>query len=566
MAIGAAAAAIKAGDAFVEIGTTIGSAFHQGLGTAERKLMSWGKGLSIAGAAITGPAVGAIVKYVQFADEIAKLARRTGFSVKAVGELGYVATLAGQDLNSLERSVRRMQGAILDAGDGLADTVRQFEKLGIEVSDLKDLSPEEQFLKIGAALAALPDDTVRAGVAQRLFGRSGTGLLPMFSLGADAIAEYRKQFAKLVGLTAKSAKMAEDAADAWSRFKYGLLGVGMAVAEPLVEDLLKLEAVILGGVIAIRQWVSEHPGAVRWIAKLGVALLKAGAAMVGLAMGAKLLGVLLSPSGMIAAAVAGLLYLLDSIGVIDLGWQTLIDDIAGGNQQMAEWFKQIGSLIQSVFTVAWESVKIGFEILILEMKALWFRFLHDLAAEFLAKLERMNSLIPRLGFKTATIKAVLQLPLDIGLPKLQTDAGGTRAGIERQIEEKKAELGKVVMPDVENIKATVAEISRSMRAVFTEGIDQSKLKELIANWKATDPDKLGASTARLGSVSSRALAAGLAAPAGGFGAAFRAGEGARFETSIALSEKAASEQTARQMLSTLRGIEQNTSHGTGVYG
>ena len=104
-----------------------------------------------------------------------------------------------------------------------------------------------------------------------------------------------------------------------------------------------------------------------------------------------------------------------------------------------------------------------------------------------------------------------------------------------------------------------------MKFAFTEGID-------IAAFKAPEyagaeiPDFGKEVAGKLSTVSSRAFAAAMIAPPGGFGAALAAPEGARFQTSLALSEKAASEQTARAMLDQLRVIAQNTKTAYGVYG
>jgi hypothetical protein len=59
------------------------------------------------------------------------------------------------------------------------------------VEGLRDLSPDERFLKLAVAIGGMKDATERADIAQTAFGRSGNQLLPLL----EDIAE--KGFGKL---------------------------------------------------------------------------------------------------------------------------------------------------------------------------------------------------------------------------------------------------------------------------------------------------------------------------------------------------------------------------------
>jgi hypothetical protein len=68
------------------------------------------------GAAIVAPLVASAKLFSGYGDQIAKMAKRTGFSVEALSELQFVASQTGTDIESLEMGVRRMQRTIYDAG------------------------------------------------------------------------------------------------------------------------------------------------------------------------------------------------------------------------------------------------------------------------------------------------------------------------------------------------------------------------------------------------------------------------------------------------------------------
>ena len=60
--------------------------------------------------------------------------------------------------------------------------------LGISVSDLQGISPEQQFQLFANALADVDDASTRAALAQDVFGRAGTELLPLFTQGEQGMA------------------------------------------------------------------------------------------------------------------------------------------------------------------------------------------------------------------------------------------------------------------------------------------------------------------------------------------------------------------------------------------
>jgi hypothetical protein len=67
------------------------------------------------------------------------------------------------------------------------------------------MSASERFDAIAAAIAKLPTEAQRAAAAVQVFGKSGVDLLPLFSQGAEGIAQAREQ-AERLGLTLTNAQ------------------------------------------------------------------------------------------------------------------------------------------------------------------------------------------------------------------------------------------------------------------------------------------------------------------------------------------------------------------------
>ena len=134
-----------------------------------------------------------IKRAADFGDQIDKMSKRTGLSTQALSELSFAAELAGTNIEDLEKAVRTMQARILDLGLGLSTAVDAFKILGVSLEDVAGKTPEQQLDILLEALAGIEDATLRAAVAQRVFGRAGTRLLPILSGGVKALKAAREE-------------------------------------------------------------------------------------------------------------------------------------------------------------------------------------------------------------------------------------------------------------------------------------------------------------------------------------------------------------------------------------
>lgn len=183
-----------------------------------------------------------VTSYVEVGDMLHKMALRTGIGTVALSELKHAAELSGTSLEGLEKGVRIMQKAIIQAEDGLMTYVRGFERMNIAVEDLKGLSPEEQFLKIAYAMAEIEDPTIRSTAAQEIFGsRIGTQLLPMLKDGAEGLRKMRDEAHELgTVFTEEAAANAAKLKDEQLRLKRSIQGLSFAIVEDLIPVLTEV--------------------------------------------------------------------------------------------------------------------------------------------------------------------------------------------------------------------------------------------------------------------------------------------------------------------------------------
>lgn len=282
------------------------------------KFKKVGAAMTVAGGAIIG-ALGAMTKkFVDTGDWIDKMSKRTGIGAEALSELAFAADLSGASLTDVEKSVKRMSGTILDAHSGLETYVRAFDQMGISVDDLMQMDPEQQFLSISEAIASIEDPTIRAALAQDVFGRSGTALLPMMADGAEGLQKMREEARELgIIYTTETAQSAADLKDAQTALKESVKGLSMAFTQHLVPLLTDLVKKITGTVAKVSEWARENPQLAKTIIKIaggvGALLLVLGPIVMlvpKLVLGAKMLAggftALLSPVGLLIGALAAL--------------------------------------------------------------------------------------------------------------------------------------------------------------------------------------------------------------------------------------------------------------------
>ena len=193
-------------------------------------------------------------------DEIAKMAKRTGWEVESLSELAYMAKLSGTNLNSLETASKKLARSIVDAGDGMASYTREFERLGLNVDDLMQMGVEDQFWTVAMSIANLDDATLRTNAAVELFGRSGTDLLPILADGAAGVQELRQRYAELgYQWSGETAAAAEQFRDAFEDINVAMDGVKFTLVEtlgPAITDLINTQ--ILPAIQALREFVAEN--------------------------------------------------------------------------------------------------------------------------------------------------------------------------------------------------------------------------------------------------------------------------------------------------------------------
>ena len=251
----------------------------KGLDNASAKLSAWSTGAAQIGkaaavgfaaitAAVTAAGVGVFAlasKTAAVGDEIAKMGKRTGFSVKMLSELRYVLGLNDANMSDLGLAARGMARALMGADEESKTATTTMTALGLSVEKLRAMKPDEMFLTVLKALSKLPDAAMRAAYAQRILGRSGEALMPTVLDLANSFEKSRKEAVKFGQVwTVQQSKMAEEFQDAFFRLKSVISGFAMTFAKellPVMAGAMNWLANVLAAYIPwARQWGQQFAG------------------------------------------------------------------------------------------------------------------------------------------------------------------------------------------------------------------------------------------------------------------------------------------------------------------
>jgi len=96
---------------------------------------------------------------VETGAEIQHSADATRISAESFQVLGNLAKQSGLDISLLTRGLDAMEKKIADAAGGVKSAQQPFERLGIEISKIKDLSPDQQFELLAKSVLESKDQT-----------------------------------------------------------------------------------------------------------------------------------------------------------------------------------------------------------------------------------------------------------------------------------------------------------------------------------------------------------------------------------------------------------------------
>ena len=313
-------------------------------------LAGLGTALSVAGLMAASKAA------IDTADGLDELTQKTGVSVEALSTLQRVAEHEGITVDAFATALRKLSGAMVEAAGGAKAQGDTFSRLGVSVRDIADqLRPtEDVLLDLAEAFAAMPDGAEKSALAVKIFGKTGTDLIPFLNMGRVGIEQLRAKFRELgLEISGGTAAAAAKFNDALFLVSEALQGITMKVAEAALPALQKLTDTL----VTLASHGEEIMTAVRVLGEVLVAVL----AVKGIAAVAALGGALAA----LKAAFTRFLPVLAAVAVWEMGKGLVetVQDIRQTNRAIDEMgrrreqLRQLSAAMEELANTGTVSVK-----------------------------------------------------------------------------------------------------------------------------------------------------------------------------------------------------------------
>lgn len=160
--------------------------------------------LAVAGIAAFGAAAVSVARgLLELEDRVENLgniADKLGVSFEFIQVLEESARRSGTSIDAVSAAFGRLQKSVLGVDEESKAAQKALAEIGVTAEELQSLSPEDQYQRIGSALAAIEDPARRTATATALFGRAGADLIPFFNNLPGATDDFERLGRSLTAL------------------------------------------------------------------------------------------------------------------------------------------------------------------------------------------------------------------------------------------------------------------------------------------------------------------------------------------------------------------------------
>ena len=190
---------------------------------------------------------------LDFAKEFSELSERTGIASEKLVVLQRAFQNNGVAAEDLGTIINKMQKSLEAASDPMSKQAEKIRELGLSVSGLKMLSPEEQFAAIAEAIGKIKDPTDKSAIAMELFGKSGGKTLALLNNYAEEMDNASKETTTLQTILQTSGSSFDKVGDNLTvlggklrEFGVGMLSQFIDSLSTLTDKMSKFDAAAFG--------------------------------------------------------------------------------------------------------------------------------------------------------------------------------------------------------------------------------------------------------------------------------------------------------------------------------
>jgi len=286
---------IKAGSAYVEI--TVRDQTTAALRQVESKLRTFASGMrrfslyfAGIGAAITAPLVSAARAFGLAGRETEKLAQQAGMGVEAWSAMSGAAELAEVSASDLSDAIAKYNRNIALAMDGNKTAKARIEDLGLSMSQLKQMTPDQQILAVADAIKQIENPARRTKAIMDLFGRGSMRLTEFLMSGSAGISELKNRAIELGNLDSPEEILrAKEYDKAMKEISMTLKNAWEKVGFAVAPIITKTVNAMIPFLTTVNKMLDKNPELIQTIFMVGTAFTAAAAASLTMSTGLSLL-------------------------------------------------------------------------------------------------------------------------------------------------------------------------------------------------------------------------------------------------------------------------------------
>jgi hypothetical protein len=287
----------------MEVGANL-AGFESDLGRAEKlaakhtKQMQamFSKSAALIGGAVAAGAVALtamIKKSIDAADKLNLMSQRTGVAVEKLSALSYIARMSDVQIDSLQKSVVKLNQKMAAAAGGNEKANATFKALGINVRDASGKLRDSDAVMgdVAEKLSGMRDGAAKTALAVQIFGKSGADLIPVLNGGKEGLRQMTAEAEKMgLIISSKTAAAADLFNDSMDKSRFLVEGFANKVTEKLLPGLAEMAdrwvtaQIESGNFAKAGEWVGEALKKIvtgLTIAKNAIDLLWAGIKFIG---------------------------------------------------------------------------------------------------------------------------------------------------------------------------------------------------------------------------------------------------------------------------------------------
>lgn len=192
-----------------------------------------------------------INRTVEAGAHLSDLSKQTGIAVVELGGIGFAASQAGLDLDSVALATNKLNRQLAEAAAGNKLAQEAFTVMGISVKDASGKTKDAGVIlgEIATKFSTYKDGPEKAALAIRVFGKAGAEMIAFLDEGGDKLRENIEYFERYSGVSQKTADDSKEFNDQLKKAKL----LSDAFATSLTAELLPVMKGIVGYFIKAKE-------------------------------------------------------------------------------------------------------------------------------------------------------------------------------------------------------------------------------------------------------------------------------------------------------------------------